>query len=231
MPIVRRTQPTMRSPSRNYVRRAGRGMGDNSALGCPSSPFPNQCCAGANAVGLPASACTPVAPQGGPPIQVAPGVVSSFGVIPNTMQVGLLGPIIPSFIPARPASVPVDAMYDINTGTWWSPSQGGYTSLSFGAQQSGGAPVAAAASQSNAPNAQPVSAPPGSSSQSNAPAPVAVAPVSNLLFGGSIATPGTAAGCWQLFSSSEPCVGPVGLWTLLAILGGGGVLLYSMRGR
>jgi hypothetical protein len=74
--------------------------------------------------------------------------------------------------------------------------------------------------QSNAPNSSkappPASGSSSSTTQSNAPNSTAVVPVTS--------TP-AAASCFALFGN-EPCIGPIGLYTLLA--GGGAVLLVMM---
>jgi hypothetical protein len=76
-------------------------------------------------------------------------------------------------------------------------------------------PAPSAPAQSNAPNPAPVgnSNPTQVPVQSNAPAPTYAAP-----------TYSTPAGCFTLFGN-EPCLGPVGLYTLLA---GAGVLFGAM---
>lgn len=97
------------------------------------------------------------------------------------------------------------------------------------------------ATQSNGVNQQSAAPPSPGANQSNAPNAAPVAPQNffstlyNAVTGKQPAVPspdGTVAApsCWQLFSSNEPCIGPVGLWTLGG-LGLGAVLLFSMGGK
>jgi hypothetical protein len=76
--------------------------------------------------------------------------------------------------------------------------------------------------QSNAPNSSIAPAPVSSTpAQSNAPASVAVTPAASTT---------AAASCFALFGT-EPCIGPIGLYTLLAAGGGALVLMMLLGGH
>jgi hypothetical protein len=69
--------------------------------------------------------------------------------------------------------------------------------------------------QSNAPNAATAG---GGTAQSNAPNAVAATPVT------------VVPGCFSLFGASDPCLGPVGMWTLAAAAGAA-LLAFMMFGH
>lgn len=145
-----------------------------------------------------------IAPQPGIPICPA-----STGFVPNASQIAKPGS------PGYEANSP--GAFGVNTVTPVS----GPTIASLVSSASVGSP--AAPSQSNAPAASVVTPAATNSTgttpvQSNAPASTTVTPV--------VATP--ASSCFALFGN-EPCIGPIGLYTLLAA-GGGALLLMMMLG-
>lgn len=133
--------------------------------------------------------------------------VQSAVTLPSFSQLGITAPSAPA--PQPPAMPPISLLPQ-------PPA-----TQSNGANQQSAAPPAPGANQSNAPNAAPVVPPDFFST------------LFNFVTGKQPATPSggsVATSCWQLFSPSEPCIGPIGLWTLGG-LGLGAALLFSMAGK
>lgn len=146
-----------------------------------------------------------IAPQPGIPI------CPSTGFVPNASQTATSGS--PGYEANSPGAF----------GPTYAANQAAALVASALAQTSPATPSPATPSQSNAPAASVVTPAATNSTgtipvQSNAPSSTTVTPV--------VATP--ASSCFALFGN-EPCIGPIGLYTLLAA-GGGAVLLMMMLG-
>jgi hypothetical protein len=224
MPIVRRHNPVLRKRRANYVHR---GMG-NAVLPNVSMMSPAQATAfQSNDVTVSLAAVKAAFPDavswfydvdGVPIVDYGSREVRLSCTWPDRM------PYTAQYGTSLSRPLPNGQQLYLMAGCP-APSGPGAAPAGFGMNVSTVTPAELAAAQSNSPNATAI--PPGGASQSNAPGAAAVAPTNwfSQLFN-SVSGGGTGS-CWQLFSASEPCIGPIGLWTLGG-LGLGAFLLFSM---